>query len=373
MLSLYRMSCRSCMIAVTTTLAGVVLTLCTAATQSQPEQATGVLISQQAIAVNPSNRKVYVVDESRSAVSIIDAAKDSRVSVTVGAGPDALAVNTRTGRVYVVNSSDGTVTVLDGKNDKVLATVHSGAHPYVLAVNESTNRIYVTNTFSDAVAVIDGDTNAVNMMKIGSADNVVVDQRSNRVFFIGYEDPNLRILNGADNSLERAHLGEHLWGMAVNEVTGVVYVTRAGNAEVVALDKDLRTKTAISVGAIPCALAVNPKANRIYVANYGDDTVTAIDGGKHKAVATVRVGHGPQAIAVDIKANLIYAANTHADSLTVIDGKRYAPIATLPGGKNPFAIAVEPNTGKPYVANFGQPSLTAMHLRPAAKPLVSRH
>jgi YVTN family beta-propeller protein len=63
-----------------------------------------------------------------------------------------------------------------------------------------------------------------------------------------------------------------------------------------------------------------------------------------------------QAIAVDSKANLIYVANTHGNSVTVIDGSNNKVLATLAAGKNPFAISLSPNTGRVFVANMGEPS-----------------
>lgn len=131
------------------------------------EPPSGVLLSSQAIALNPVNGKVYAVDESRNSVSIFDPASGSLLSVAVGARPDAVAVNTRSGRVYVADSGSGSVSVLDGITNSVSATVKAGPHPYVLAVNEAADAVYVTNTFSDSVAIIDGVTNSVVMKKLG--------------------------------------------------------------------------------------------------------------------------------------------------------------------------------------------------------------
>ena len=81
----------------------------------------------------------------------------------------------------MANSADGTISILDGEKNTVLANVKTGPHPYMLDVDEASNKVYVTNTFSDQVGVIDGATNAVTLLKIGSADNVLVDPRSHRI------------------------------------------------------------------------------------------------------------------------------------------------------------------------------------------------
>ena len=139
--------------------------------------------------------------------------------------------------------------------------------------------------------------------------------------------------------------GMHLWGMAVDESAGKLYVTRAGKAELAIVDGEASgSVTNIATGATPCAVAVNPSTNLLYVVNHEDNTVTVIDGSQSKVLATVKVGEKPQGIAIDAKANRIYVANVHGDSVSLIDGTRNAVIKTLPTGHNPYALAV---TGRP--------------------------
>jgi YVTN family beta-propeller protein len=345
-------------------LAAVVFSFQPAAASAQDQLPSATLISNRAIAINPVIGKVYAVDERNGSIAIIDMETNSSSKVKVGAGPEAVAINTITGRVYVANSADGTISVLDGRNNTLVATVKGEPHPYVLAVNEATNKVYVSNTYSDKATVIDGETNIASTIKLGSADNIVIDPKNNRIFLLGYEDPNLTILNGTTGSLQKSFLGTHIWGMAWNEETGAVYVTRIENSEVVVLQPDLRHQATIPTGAMPCAVAVNSKTNAIYVANYADSTVTVIDGKKQVAIATIKVGNLPEAVSVDAEANLVYVANTHGNSVSVIDGNTNAVIATLEAGQNPFALASGRNGRKLYVANFGQPSFTVLDLRP---------
>ena len=330
--------------------------------QGQGQEASGTLISSQSIVRNVSNGKIYAVDEHGGAITVIDPATNSTARVRVGSGPEAVAVNSVTGRAYVANSSDGTVSVLDGGKNIVIATVKAGPHPYVLAVNEKTDKVYVTNTFSDAVGVIDGATDAVKLMKLGSADNIVADSGRSRIFLLGYEDPAVRILDGETDSVEKINIGKHLWGMAVNSAMGDAYFTRIQDGELVALDAASHRMTAVAVGSLPCAVAVDAKTNTVYVANYGDDTVTVIDGGRLQAIATVRVGRHPQAIAIDPQTDMVYVANTHADTVTVIDGSTHHLISTLPAGTNPFGITASSITGRVYVARLGEPSFAALVL-----------
>lgn len=350
-----RTQCKLAVLAVALTLSNGA-----SATRAQGENPSSVLISNRAVAFNPSTGKLYAVDERNGAVSVIDGRTNSSISVKVGSGPDALAVNKITGNVYIANASDGTVSALDGVTNSVTATFKAGSHPYILAVNEATNKVYVSNTFSDAVAEINIAAGTTRFLKIGSADNIAIDSHRSRIFLIGYEDPNIRIMNGSTNVVERVAAHEHLWGMALNEVTGKLYVTDAGNADLFAVDTASGKRTRIPVGAIPCAVAVNAQGDQVYVVNYGDDTVTVIDGKTENSIATLEVGSGPQAIAVDSRSNRVYVANTHGNSVTIIDGQNNSVIDSVPAGKNPYAITVGPDSRTVYVANFGEPSFTVV-------------
>jgi YVTN family beta-propeller protein len=327
------------------------------------------LISPRGIVLNPASNKVYAVDPGHHAVAIIDVAAHTSSRVKVGDDPLAIAVNSVTGRVYVLNTTSGTVSVLDGKTDAVIATVNVGKWPYVLAANPAENKVYVSNIFSNAITIIDGVTNITKTVNAGSADAIAVDSKRNKVFLLGYEASSLIVLNGSDNSLSRMPAGAmHLWGIALDETAATLYVTRIGNGDVVAIDENSNTFTSIGAGQLPCAVAVNAKTNTVYVANYGDDSVTVIDGAKGVAVTTLPVGSRPMAIAVDSQSNLIYVANMHGNSVTVIDGSSNKVVATLPAGSHPYAMALDAANATLFVANLGEPSFTRIDLHRSQKP-----
>ena len=66
---------------------------------------------------------------------------------------------------------------------------------------------------------------------------------------------------------------------------------------------------AVDVGAGPMGAAVNPEDDRIYVANYHDDTISVIDSVTHEIITTIAVSDGPQSIAVNTSTNRIYVGN----------------------------------------------------------------
>ena len=243
---------------------------------AQAGEPSSALINRSGIVFNKVASKIYVVDCMHGAISIVDATGTAK-SIKVGSGPEAIAVNSRTGRVYVANSGDRSVSVIDGTKDAVVATVASAARPYAIAVDELANKVYVSNTFSSMLTVIDGRTNIASNLKTGSTDAIVMDANRKRVYLLGYESDALTVLNSETHAITKMDTGAmHLWGIA--EIGKTLYVTHVQNATIAAIDTETNVPIEIATGAMPCALAVNADTGEVYTANYGDGSVTVIDG-----------------------------------------------------------------------------------------------
>src|ERR1700759_4376460 len=73
---------------------------------------------------------------------------------------------------------------------------------------------------------------------------------------------------------------------------------------------------ALRTGASPIAVAVDPVADKIYLANNDSNNVTVIDGAGN-TTTPVAVGSNPNAVAVDPVAHKIYVANSGSNNVTV--------------------------------------------------------
>ena len=161
-----------------------------------------------------------------------------------------------------------------------------------------------------------------------------------------------------NESVATVDVDTHLWGItAVDAIaTKRIYLTGSGNSKLWMIDEKTNAVTSVATGQIPCAVAVDAVAKRVYVANYGSDSVTVIDAASdaasEKVIATVQVGNHPQAVAVDSGAHRAYVANTRDDSVSVIDGTLNRVIATVKTGKAPYAIAVDREMHRAYVATM---------------------
>ncbi|MCX6841729.1 MAG: T9SS type A sorting domain-containing protein [candidate division WOR-3 bacterium] len=135
--------------------------------------------------------------------------------------------------------------------------------------------------------------------------------------------------------------------VAVNPVTNKIYVANYGSNDVTVIDGATNGTSTVATGSCPWGVAVNPVTNRIYVPNRYSGTVTVIDGATN-GTTTVAVGDYPQAVTVNPVTNNIYVCNYRSSSVTVIDGATNAT-QTLTVDPSPSAVAVNTVTDKIYV------------------------
>jgi len=147
--------------------------------------------------------------------------------------------------------------------------------------------------------------------------------------------------------------------LALDPVAGLVYVANAGNAltasntvtviQTASASSGNPSTAVVTVGRAPSAVAADPVACLAYVVSALDQTVTVIDGAT-LATTTVPVGKGASAVAVDTATGMAYVTNTVDGTVTVIHGTA-GGAATLAVGRGPGAVAVDEGLDLVYVAN----------------------
>jgi YVTN family beta-propeller protein len=332
------------------------LAACTASLHGQVSSPQTALINRDAAVYSTGSGKLYFLDSLHDAVQVLSSS-ESALSVQVGAAPVALALNRDTGRLYVANSRGRSVSILDTHSDKVLATVPTAARPYAIAVDEAANKVYVSNTFSNMLTVIDGTANTVTNLPVGSFDAILVDPDRRRVYLLGYESDTITELNPVTGSTTKLSAGAlHLWGLA--RAGKILYVSHVQDSSIAAIDLETHTIRNLPVGAMPCAIAISRSTGNVYVANYGDGTVTVLrDGEKPR---TISVSAHPQALTLDEDAGLLYVSSPQQNAITVLDIKKLQVTWTYQDLDHPYAVGVIPSSHAAYAVNLGNVPFTAL-------------
>jgi YVTN family beta-propeller protein len=291
--------------------------------------------------------KIYVANYQENTVSVIDGNDNSVITtIPVGENPGWICVNQSKKRIYVTNWEDSTVSVIDGDNDEVIENIKVGDHPQGIDINQKTNLIYVANNHDNTVNVIDGNNNTViDTIDVGNEPAAVaVDSNTNYIYVANDNDQSISIINGDNDSIiDNITVGamHYALDIDVNENTNLLYVPAAGG--VVVMNNNGVTDF---IDGLPNSKAacVNPQTNIIYVVNQSITdslaTVSVIDGESNSILADIEVGGYPEGIDLNPSTNKIYVAEFSNDTVSVIDGDVDSIIATVEVGSAPAGIGV---------------------------------
>jgi adhesin/invasin len=273
-------------------------------------------------------------------------------------GPVAAAMNHETKKIYVPGASLVSV-LLDDR--ELLPQLTGFESPFDVAANATTNQVYVSSLAG--VAVIDGAVDVVRLViAVGTGPKgVAVDTAANRIYVAVAADPLQRgpAIVPIDASKDLVDLADVVLlpapgaGVAFNPNDGFVYVAIPTLQEVVVIDP--KPGSARMVGEIrnlgkgPHRVAVDVRANLIYVTNRDDNNVSVINPVASKETARLQVGRTPEGLGVDSDRGVVYVGNSGDGSLSLIDAVKLNVFATLIVGPVPKAAVVDPVSGRVYV------------------------
>ncbi len=236
-----------------------------------------------------------------------------------------IAVNPTENYVYVTQG-DGNITILNAQTNQVV----SSSAP-------NTNGAGAIATYLNGTFVANGVSNNI------SSYFAVDPSGANGAPFQGlYADPNAVGPTGV--ALSPNGFGE-------------IYVSNSGsnNVSIFKITASGYTTNTVAVGANPQAIALNQVTHVLYVADFGDNKVYAIDPGSAAVVATYTVGTNPRSIAINEVTNQVFTANFGSNTLSQIDVNSGTVFTGTLSGGGPGALAVNPLTNQVFIANAALP------------------
>lgn len=247
----------------------------------------------------------------------------------------------------------GVLSAVPALADWQTATVGLGNSIKSVAIDPVRNRTFTADSGSGRITVVDGKTNAAQVWTVGAGPNC----------------------------------------LAVNPITGVLYVgtNTSATVDTIMVVDTLGTVTArLEVKNHPKSMVYDCDSSRLYVANYRSDTVSIFQAGvllRHVPVKdrprmmvfdpvqhyvwvsyelsdsitvlrrsgelTNTLWSGKRAYGMGICAsvNRLYVANTDDDSVTVFDCWGYNRVAKIYSGDYPVSVVCDPAAQRAYVAN----------------------
>ncbi|MDM0112850.1 plastocyanin/azurin family copper-binding protein [Variovorax sp. J22R133] len=126
---------------------------------------------------------------------------------------------------------------------------------------------------------------------------------------------------------------------------------------------EARVVATVPVGAGPDGIVIARNDAEAFVSGASASTINVIDTASDKVKATVEVGKGPQGLAITADGKWVLAAVNGDDRVAFIDSSTHAVVATAPVGK-PHTIAIRPGGKQAWVSSQqpGQYSLAVVDL-----------
>ncbi len=296
------------------------------------------VVAPNGIDVDDLVGRLYVTSKTTNSLVIIDPLTGSIVkTTTVGRAPFGVAVNRVTGKAYVANFTDATISAVNSSGTvlKTIAVSTGGfGEPAFVDVHEGRNRIYVTLNTGGGVAVIDGatDTRLTTVPTCAGAFGLAVDEELDRVYVSCRVGRSIQVIDAKTQTLQpglAVSLSGEPYALAFDTAARRLYVSYApesGNPRQL-LAYRAATAGLSSAGGIlignggpngGAGVAVNPLTGNVFVTNSQDDTVTILDGPTLLPLITRFTGDDPGPVAVDPVLGCAYLGMRSGNWLLVI-------------------------------------------------------
>lgn len=306
------------------------------------------LVSIRPDELSASELLLFVSNSGSNYITVLDGYKGLAIgAVTVGMEPKGIVLNTEGSRLYVLNSQDATVSVVDPDNLTVLSTisVSSGTDPVDMVFapereGSPEGKLYITNNGSRNITVARVEPNALlGNIEVGlgpkdiEIDRVrrevyVVNKGSNELSVIDIlndkevaripvcDDPESVVSGGGGDVyvycpsvgiVDKVTLAsmsvvdKRILDVSMSKGLHVegyfgFYSTDRSLGKVYILDNLGAIISEVSVGVEPYDMTYDDNLSKLYVANYGGDTITVLNLISNIAEKTVTVGSRPYGI-----------------------------------------------------------------------------
>jgi YVTN family beta-propeller protein len=128
--------------------------------------------------------------------------------------------------------------------------------------------------------------------------------------------------------------------VVVNREANSVSIIRVKNVQ----GNDIGVKIAeIGVGEEPRCVAIHPNDQEAYVTNGISGTVSVVNLGQRRVVATIPVGTEPRGCALTPNGTLLYVANHTEGTVAIVDTASRLLVGKVNVGRNPTALAITNN------------------------------
>jgi len=284
------------------------------------------------LAVITTTNKIYAANFSSNNVTPIRGSDHTPgANITVGVEPCKVAADSQDEKVYVTHHKEPErgAAVIDGHTDTFehyYERLRLQA-PYGIDVDRAADKLFVATRDAGIIAIQDASQWPQDWLWIKLDPPRVP-------FVVAFNPATQHLLVTALDEVEGEYLVVVLAPYSIERDKGR-WITYKGHP-VFVLDRT----NAAWIAEVPVGdgaeegIAVNPVTGLVYVTNAYDDTVSVIQDDLNpdniQLVTVINVGEYPQGVDVDVDRNMIYVGNAESRDLSVIRGSDNTVVKTIP-------------------------------------------
>jgi YVTN family beta-propeller protein len=258
----------------------------------RPIAAVPVGMGAVAVLYDPGDGDVFVANAQSGNVSVINGTNlTDFASVATGGNPGSLAYDSALGEVFA--ATDFTVVAINDTNESAVATQTVAAGAYQIAFDPGTGRVIASSDSGNGSLTF---LNASTLATVGIAAltgypyEVADDATQGEAFAAAYNETHhswaVDVVSDAESSIVTSvpNVGNLSEGMTFDAATDEVYVTDSfgasegavGSAVTVIAGASDAVVANLPTGAQPAGVAVDTSSGNVYVANYGQGSLTVV-------------------------------------------------------------------------------------------------
>lgn len=291
----------------------------------------------------------FVTNQSSEDLSVIDLDRMVEVArVPVPGKPAGVAASRELGAVFTVGPDDKTIRRFDladlersGGAVRPVAVATLDGGPIGVAVDPRRRRLFVSDWYNARVWAIDVDRMAIEReLTTGAAPSGLAVSPDGRWLAVADRDADQLSIFDAE-SLTLAHrvaVGVRPFGVSFAP-DGRVFTADVGSDTVTAVDPT--TGAVVGRGATrkrPYGVAF--AAGRVFVTNQYDDSVSVLDAGTLEPVKVIDVGEYPEGIGTTADGRSVVVANWFSNTISVIDAAALTVTGKVATGDGPRAFGL---------------------------------
>ena len=295
-----------------------------------------------------------------STVTLLLAACAAAV-ISVSIRPEASAAQAGKSWLLVLNKSDNTMAIIDPATFNTVALVPTGEAPHEVAASADGQLAFVANYGTapkpgNTISVIDvASRKELRRVDLGPlARPHGITESGGKVFFtaegsraVARYDP---VANRVDWISGTGQTGTHM--VVASRDGKKLYTANRGSDTVTAIELEGASPkiTHIGVGKAPEGIAISPDGNEVWVGHNEDGGLSIVDTTTNKVKETIKAGRVPIRVRFTPDGLRVLVSDSQGGEVVVFDARTRKEIKRIPVPDTPVGILIPPDGRRAFVA-----------------------